>query len=383
VTLGVYGQGETSSENLNALLDDLIQGLGEITPVFLVPLGKDYLTPAVQAVIDYALEKGYTYKAIHSEPVGRLKALKTASDAAAELVKVESVPQELLDRLVKAREARLLFFWLDDPDANEDEQRLLNAVLAEGVTCLDVAGGMEPIAPDDPEEGDDSAEDTAPEAGEADSDAPDATETPESGELEPEDPSDPNYAVASTWPARRLKEFMVSIGYTDDDHPETGIAAQIEANLGTTVVNANNMLKLLYEDEHTAEPTMPGPATPEGEDRADTPAGARAIREEIEAEGKEPNAARIAELKAEAAALKTATPAADEAQAMSPVSDLQGVDVGAVGHVIATAIAESLADLIVDKVIERLRARALEAPKDDIVRDLVPPRRPGRPRNEE
>lgn len=333
ITLAVYGTGASSTENTTALLDDLIEGLQPCTPKFVIPVGKVTYTDAISDVRTYALDKGYEYVAVHHEPVGRTKALKEALDGAASVSKGEDTAQEILDIVGKARDARLLFFWQEDDSLDaEDEQRLLNAVLAADVVALDVAQGMEPIAPDDGE-------------------GSDKEEVFVGADEEPE------YDVFITWSARRQRSFAYFIGYTEEDVAKDADPKDVQA--------------LLYPEETAAAADAP-------------PRSGKEIRKEIEADKAKEEAAAAAEKPAATkraprgtTAAKDAPEPADEAQAGISAEEQQTVT--EFSGLLADAIAESLADLIFDKVIERLQARAKEATKDDIVRDLVPPRRPGRP----
>ena len=355
VTFAVYGTGVSSLENTTALLNDLIGGLQPCTPKFILPVGKMVYTSTVSHIRDYALDLGYEYVVVHHEQVGRTKNLKEAVEAAAEVFKVEDTATGMLDLISKARDARLLFLWGGiNPDGSvdatadvEDEQRLLNETMAAGVIALDVFQGMEPVAPDD------SAVDDAEQS-------PDAVvEQSDEEQDEPFDDQDPEYAQFITWSARRQLSFARHLGYTEQELP-TGQAA---------------LIALLYPDDiPTEEPTPvvdPEPARP-----------AREVRKAAEKD--KPAAATVDPSTARSSATATrTTPEPAEAPDEAQAAHSEAIQVPEVTGHLAHAIAEILADLVVDKVIERLRARSLEASKDDVVRDLTPSRRPGRPRKEE
>ena len=163
VYFAVFGLGEASMENITQLLDDYIEGAGEITPKFIIPVDKDLCTATIQDVSAYAANADYSYEAVHVDAFGRTKALKAVGDGAAKVSKVESIEEALIERLIEAgQDGILLFLWDEDSEQvpNEEDQRFLYEVFERSpdTLVLELSGGLEPINPPDASE---SAEDGA------------------------------------------------------------------------------------------------------------------------------------------------------------------------------------------------------------------------------
>jgi hypothetical protein len=338
VTLAVFGQGETSAENIDALLNDLLDGFGEDADiVFEFPIDPDATTATIKEVLEWA-SPANPQEGVDSLPyrVFEVAEPKTKGlreiEADADEVRKFSEFTELADVLTKAgqgnNEARLLFLW-DDSEPALDQQ-VLWACLDAGVACLDLTNGLEDI------EGSDGATAAA---------APDPTQVAIPDDFE-------------KWAIRRMRKWVSDNGFaTKEDVAKFTKDDCLEAvGIGGTDTPAETPKPAGRgrRGAAAAEPEAAAPARGRGRGRA--------AAQEAAAEPTEPDGGTIE----------------DEAVQLfvDALVDL-GVDqteADAVGQLV-----ESLADIIINRIADRVERE----PEGSAVRkEISPPRPPGKPRND-
>lgn len=417
--LGVWGQGDSSPENIAALLDDFIDGAGNVTPKFLVPLDKELSSDAVLDTARYAIEKGYDVEVVYQEKP-KTKVLKEICEAAVkehqfeETVdddRFETTEDAIADNFTvllaeKDDNARLLFLWFEDADGepDEDDQRLLAAVADCGVVALDLSQGLEvlDVAP---------AEDEP--AAEPEPEKPAAKKTTatkktaaakEEPEPEPEgDDDEPDRATVGDWPIRRIRSYAKQAAQAErEDGNEAPDDSEFD-EMGKDV-----LLGWLFPDEGDEPEPEPAPAKktaakkttaretkrteddPPAEDAPVSRRRATQIREDIEEDGgsKQKVARKAAAAAEEAqdepedagegddtsdAALERFKDALAELSVAIRDDDTEAEDAGWV----------AFADAFADIVIERIAARVEKEPENSAVRkEIAPPRPPGKPRKD-
>lgn len=402
--LGVWGQGESSPENTTALLDDFIDGAGNVTPKFVVPLSTDDSSDGVLTVFDYAVEKGYDVTVVYTKKPAS-KALKevlvaatnehVAADPITDDDRFTSTESAIGDHFTQLlgkdpKDSRLLFLWAEDEqgEPDEDDQRVLAAVADCGVTALDLSQALEvlDVAPAEPE----------PEA----EPEPDTKDDPE-----PAGDGEPDFDTVKDWPIRRMKSHAKRIAAAEREEkvPDTPSDDDIDG------MNKDAILDYLFPDdsgtpepEPEPEPEKPSgrrrrtPAEPEDAGKGVTSRRAKEIREDAEAEGKDTLAG---EKRRGRAAAKAQEP--EE----TPAEPAEGDDTGETGSDAvsrfrealgswATALSESddeaaddafvdVADSLADVIIDRIAARVNREPEDSAIRQEVAPKRPpGKPRKD-
>lgn len=406
LVLGVWGQGESSAENIAALLDDYIDGAGNVTPRFVVPVATDYTTPEITAVVEYAEEKGYEVEAVFTKkPASRaLKALLekcskeiVALDPITDDERFESTEDAIADHFTKRLgekpdDAKLLFLWAEDEKGEPDEadQRVLAAVADCGVAALDLAQGLEVL-------------DVAPADGGGDDNGGDGGE-PEGKDEPAADGEEPDYDTVKEWPIRRMKSYAKKVAQQDREDSVDDVPTDEEID----EFNKEAVLDYLFPEDDGAKPEPePEPAknqsgrsrrTPAADDSGDdgkgvTPRRAREMREQAEAEGTDSTSKN----RRKAAAAKPEKPA-DE-----PEPAGEGGDGGASGDDALERLVEALeifadenssedevkdavrdfADAFADHIINRIAERVNKEPGESAYREEIAPKRPpGKPRKD-
>jgi hypothetical protein len=381
---GVWGDGETSAENIEALLSEHIEGLGEITPRFVIPCDKEITSDTHLAVFEFAETNGYAVEVVQAA-APRVKALREMKDYAEKIHEADDadnpIEKVFADTLAaKAPDnAQLLFLWAEvDGEPVEEDQRVLFACIDGGVVALDLTQGLDALGT----EGDDSG---------GDGNEPEGKDEP--GGDEPEE------SVVREWPIRRLRQYAEEIQEEwAKDKKYDGPSADEVADMGKT-----ELLEFLY-GQPDPEPEQPKgrtrraaketEAAPEDDGKGVTPRRARQMRESSEAEGTDSTSRNR-----RAAAKKTAEPPAPEPEAggegedtrdalLEQLSDAVAVlfpeAEGADGEIDAMAGAIiDIFEVLSDVVIDRIAARVEREPDESAVRQEIAPKRPpGKPRKD-
>jgi len=386
---GVFGGGESSAENTTALLDDYIEAQGKVTPRFLFALDKEVWTDSQQAIVDYAIEKGYDYDVVY-QTTPRTRDLKAVLDKAAISEKAEGddapltqdiLADTFLGRLFTAKESQLLFLWLDDADGNPDEydQRVLTAAGDNGIVLLDVLNGLDHILVDGNGSGGDEPDPEDTGDGDGDGNAGGEDEGPTIEEI-------------SEWPERRIREYAKECELDEAVADKVGkddLLAWIKGDLDDIAIAAKAEEP---EDggkaaEAPARGRRRGAAAKDEGDEAQTrvtPERAREIREEVEKE--KPTSRRRGKTDPEPetepeppTGEDTGETAVDRLRdaltewAVTVNDDADGADEAFV------AVADALADVIIDRIAARIER---EPETSEIRKEIAPPRPPGKPRKD-
>lgn len=375
--LGVWGGGDTTTENIKALLDDFIEGLGRVTPKFVVPLEKDLSTEAILDVAQYALDNDYELHVVY-EKKPATKVLKeflvaaskeiTAEEADGDSVPFEPTESAIADTLVQAisdkpEQARLLFLWnAEGKDSEvEDDERVLYAAVDSGVAVLDLTSGLDALGADPP------AED---ETGEGDPE--DKTSTPDGddgdgGDMEP-------YETAKEWPVRRLKSYAKEIAAADRDEGVEGALDDSEID----EMGKDDILSYLYPERgqgKAKDEPEPESEEPEDPEKGITPKRARQMREEIEKDRTKGSTRKAAAAKEEPsegdAAGEGLTSLIEALVALGEAQDNEEV-----ADALANA-AEAFADILIDRIAARVEREPEGSP---VRKEVAPPRPPGKPK---
>ena len=416
--LGVWGQGEATPENIAAQLDDFIDGAGNVTPKFLVPLDKELTSDAVLATAQYAIEKGYDVEVVYQEKP-RTKALREIVEAASkehqhdepvtEDERFESTEDAIADNfavlLGDAKDARLLFLWAegenDEPD--EDDQRLLAAVADCGVTALDLSAGLEVIdvspADDEPEGGDEPEPEPEPEKP-AKKTA--AKKTAAAAEPEPEGDDEPDYETVQEWPIRRIRTYAKTVAEKDREEGVEDVPSDEELD----DYKKEQLLDYLFPEDGGEPEPEPEPAKKtaakrttkrteeEPPDDGAPISGKRAtqIREDIEEDGGKPNsgalrrgrkAAQAAQDEPEDGGEGDATQEPDERLAQAICDLFPDIDPSDGEIEVVAGALQTVFDVFADTIIDRIAARVEKEPEaSDIRKEVAPPRPPGKPRKD-
>lgn len=404
--LGVWGLGESTADNSAALLDDFLDGAGNVSPRFLVPLDKELTTDAITAVLDYAIEKDIPYEVIY-ERKPTTKALKTYIESAdkehqfddkvEDDERFESTEDAIADNFVvllskKPDDARLLFLWAEeDGEPDEDDQRVLAAVADCGVVALDLTQGLDVLDVGEPEpDGSSTPEPEKPaKKAAAKKAAAEPEPEPEGGE------DDPDYETVQSWPIRRIKTYAKQVAQADrEDGDDT--APDDDA---VDEMNKQALLDYLFPEDNPEpepEPEKPSgrrPRTPAKEEPAEdpekgvTPRRARQMREETEAAGGDTLAGTKRAARKTAAASEP-EPEGEDGGELSPA--LLAMKEALVAMVAEDATEEEQIDALVDAadafadhIIDRIAARVEKEPENsDIRKEVAPPRPPGKPRKD-
>ena len=411
--LGVWGAGEATPENITAQLDDFIDGAGNVTPKFLVPLDKELTSDAVLATAQYAIEKGYALEVIYqSKPT-----TKVLKEILAEASKEHQFDQQVTDddRFTstedaiadnfavllgeKGDDARLLFLWAEDDKGEPDEydQRVLAAVADCGVVALDLSAGLEVLdvsPPEDEPEPEPEPEKPAKKTA--------AKKTTTAAEPEPEGDDEPDFDTVKEWPIRRMKTHAKKIAAADREDNVEDVPTDDEID----DMRKEDVLDYLFppgdgdEPEPEPEPT-PAKKTaakrttkrteedPPAEDAPVSGRRARQIREDIEEDGGEPNSG--AKRRGRAAAAEKPQdepePAAEGGDSEDPrAAFLAAMDDSVNPDLSETEQNEALYDAIdalADVIIDRIAARVEKEPEGSAIRkEVAPPRPPGKPRKD-
>jgi len=408
--LGVWGQGETSQENVDALLDDFIDGAGKVTPKFLIPLTKDDTSDGVLNVFDYALGKGYEVTVVYTKKP-QSKDLKdylaqatnehVALDPVTDDDRFESTENAVADHFAQLLskdpdDARLLFLWAEeDGEPDEDDQRVLAAVADCGVQALDLTQGLEALDVDPPAEGGDgepAGDDNAEPAGDDD----------KGGEDEPD------FETVQAWPIRRIRSYAKKIAQQDREDNVEDVPSDEDLD-DSDKYNKDALLDYLFPEDDGGkkdpepEPEPPKkqtsgrrprtPAKDEGDEKGITHERAREMREESEKDGTDSTSKN----RRKAAASKPEKPA-DE-----PAGDGEGEDTWEPSSALLQAVTDLMPDLspsdnedvvvagalktlmeeFADTIIDRIAARVEKEPEgSDIRKEIAPPRPPGKPRKD-
>ena len=195
---GVWGQGETSQENVDALLSEFIEGLGEVTPRFLIPLDKDITTATHLAVVTFAEENKFAIEVVQAAPP-RTKALREVKEIADKVHEAEGddIEGAFIDALAaKAPDnSRMLFLWAEDEKTEEpleDDQRVLFKGFDADVIALDLTQGLDVLGSDAEDGGEGGGDDAADDTG-------DGTD------------GEPPEAEVREWPIRRLRKYVLEV----------------------------------------------------------------------------------------------------------------------------------------------------------------------------
>lgn len=419
IYIGVWGAGDTTTENITALLDDFIEGLGEVTPRFVVPLEKELTTEPILDVANYALEKNYDLQVVF-EKKPTTKVLKellvaaskehVAEEADADAVDFTPTGDAIADTLVavlgdKPEDARLLFLWPADDASDqtvEDDERVLFAGVDSNIVVLDLTQGLDRLGADGDED------DAAPEEPEEEKPAPakkaaakkTAAAKPDPEE-EPEEPADGTdlepIETVIPWPIRRMRSYAKEIAAADR---EEGIA-DTPTDDELDEFNKEAILDYLYPDREKAADPEPEPEE-EPKDETITPRRARQMREASEADGTDSTTKNRA--KAAAAKKAAAAPEEPEAEPEAAAEPESTVDDGE-GHLEAlveavndlleefnrdpyddeafSAALVDAADAFADHIIYRIAKRVEREPEKAPYRTAIaPPRAPGKPRKD-
>jgi hypothetical protein len=392
---GVWGEGETSPENIEALLSEHIEGLGDITPRFVIPCDKEITTDTHLAVFEFAEQNKYAVEVVlAAQP--RVKSLREMRDYAEKVHEADDgdnpIEKVFADTLgSKAPDnAQLLFLWAEeDGEPIEDDQRVLFDCLDQNVVALDLTQGLDALGAEDGADGGDEGGDDNADGGK---------------DEKPGDGDEPDEATVREWPIRRLRKHAQDVAEARAEAGEPDIPSEEEVdNMGK-----NELLDFLYPSDPEAEPEKPArgrrgskstEAKPEPEDEGKgvTPRRARQMREQSEAEGTDSTSRNR-----RAAAKKTAQAAPDEPEAGGEGDDggetasdamerfIEGiVELGQLadsGDEVDDAIKDAIAtvaDAFADIIIDRIAARVEKEPEDSVIRQEVAPKRPpGKPRKD-
>lgn len=358
---GIWGQGDTAEENIDALLSEHIEGLGEITPKFLIPLDKEITTDTQLAVVTFAEKNNYDVEVVQAA-APRTKALREVKDLATKIHEADDadnpIEKVFADALAaKGENGQLLFLWAEDDDQEplEDDQRVLFACLDAGTTALDLTSGLDALGAAEPEE-----ESTAAPAKKAPTKA--AAKDPEPA-ADGEEPAEPAEEIVREWPLRRLRSFVLQaaaaerevVGVDPDDVPSD---EDIKA------MDQEALLKWLYPPEDDGE------TTPEPEPEADpeAPRSARQLRKAAEAAGEDT-------MEGSKKALRAAQePAEGDPGGSTALDDIPAL---------IEAVVAELGHLLADTIIDRIAARIESEPEGSATRkEIAPPRPPGKPRGD-
>lgn len=372
---GVWGEGETSPENIEALLSEHIEGLGDITPRFVIPCDKEITTDTHLAVFEFAEQNKYEIEVVQAA-APRVKALREMKDYASKVHEaddadnpIEKVFAETLASKAPDN-AQLLFLWAEeDGEPIEDDQRVLFDCLDGGVVALDLTQGLDALGAED---GGDGGEPVDP---------PEA-----SGEGEPEE------ATVRDWPVRRIRQHALDVQEErakakDYDGPDAD---------GIEEMGKNELLEFLFPPEDT-KPARSRRSSAKDEpadgDKGITPRRARQMREESEKEGTDSSTKNRRR-----AAKETASKPQDE-----PEPPAEGEDTGETGSDALNRLIEAIetfadekstdddvreaiadaADAFADHIIDRIAARVEREPEGSAIRkEVSPPRPPGKPRKD-
>lgn len=388
---GVWGEGETSQENIDALLGEHIEGLGDITPRFVLPCDKEITTDTHLAVFEFAKANEYAVEVVQAA-APRVKALREMRDYAEKTHEADDGdnPIEKVFAQVLASkapdDAQLLFLWAEDKDGEpvEEDQRVLFDCLDANVTALDLTQGLDALGSEgeDAEEGGDGDE-----AGADDADGDD----------------DPDESTVREWPIRRIRTHALEVAARRDEAGEDDLPDDDAINdMGKT-----ELLAFLYPAE--AEPEKPArgrrgakaaePAKdePEEETKVVNPRRARQMREEGEKEGTDSSTRN----RRRGAAAKAEEPQ-DEPEATAEGDDTAEGGSDALDRLVEAVVAladlsdstdaadddikdevRNFADAFADHIIDRIAARVEKEPEDSAIRQEVAPKRPpGKPRKD-
>lgn len=381
---GVWGEGETTAENIEALLSEHIEGLGEITPRFVIPCDKEITTDTHLAVFEFAQANEYAVEVVQAAQP-RVKALREMRDYAEKVHEADDadnpIEKVFADTLAsKAPDnAQLLFLWAEENgEPIEEDQRVLFDCLDAEVVALDLTQGLDALGSED--DGGDAADDKG-------------------GKDEDDDPTE---ETVREWPIRRLRTHAKAVAAKRDEAGEKDVPSDEELdNLGKT-----ELLDFLFPSEPEPEKPARGRRTsksteakpePEPTDETITPRRARQMREESEKEGTDSTtrnrrrgAARAAEQAQDGTdagvegddTAETGSDALERlVEAVVALADLS-TDENASDDDIKTEV-RNFADAFADHIIDRIAARVEKEPEDSAIRQEVAPKRPpGKPRKD-
>jgi hypothetical protein len=392
--LGVWGQGESTPDNVGALLDDFLEGAGNVSPRFLVPLDKELTTETITAVLDYAVEKDIPYEVVY-ERKPTTRALKTYIEGAAKEHqfddkvtdddRFESTEDAIADNFAvmlgeKPDDARLLFLWAEDDkgDPDEDDQRLLAAVADCGVVALDLTQGLDVL---DVGAADDGGE-PEPEPEKPAKKAAAGKKTAAAKEEPVEEPEDVDYDTFKDWPIRRMKQHARKVAAADRRDGVEGAPSDDEvAEWGKDAI-----IDYLYPEDDPAAAAEPEPEP--AKDETITPRRARQMRESAEAEGKDTLAAAKRGAKKTAAASEPEPEGGDGTDGGGEALDrlVEAVEVLADSDATEEEVKDAVrdfADAFADHIIDRIAERVEKEPEKSAIREeIAPPRPPGKPRKD-
>lgn len=370
---GVWGEGETSPENIDALLSEFIEGLGDVTPRFLIPLDKEITTDTHIDIANWAIDNKYAVEVIEAAPV-RTKALREIKQEADKVHPADDDKNPIATVfteavIAKGENARLLFLWAEvDGEPVEDDQRVLADVYDGGVACLDMTQGLDVLAFGDDEGGE------------------------EGSDAEPEAASDdPDEATVRDWTIRRVRTYAKTIAERRAEAGEKDVPTDEELD----ELDKEGLFDFLYPEAAAPEPEKPKGRTrrtskstepepePDGE-KGFTRDRARQVREEVEKEraGGGRRGAQQPEDGAEEPAEGDGTPG----DGVERLRDALMTITLAITEQDEDAENEAwveFADAFADVVIDRIAARVEKEPEGSAIRkEVAPPRPPGKPRKD-
>lgn len=165
-TIAVLGGGTLDEKALNALLDDALEGVDEVTFVF--PVTDEHFTEAIEGVLVYSGDVSPTipYIAVTNASTNKDEDLSQVASEADQAKKNENVAEEILSILRDSGNG-VIYAFNDPDDENSPQAELLMDVmeafldedennaaydLCDGMDKIDLGDGEEPGPVEEPEE---------------------------------------------------------------------------------------------------------------------------------------------------------------------------------------------------------------------------------------
>lgn len=144
VTIGIIGTGALTDSNVQALLGDFVEALGDVE--IILPVTKGSWGQAMSHVVQFVLKNDIPFQAIVDETTNMSEEFRGIVREAEKVHNVQRVPNKLLNLLEKSKRPILIAIW-DDED--EDTIKAVDRALELEIPAHNMMLGLQELSIED------------------------------------------------------------------------------------------------------------------------------------------------------------------------------------------------------------------------------------------